>query len=52
MCKLAGETTDFLLLHGLVAQELWSMVFIFVWDPLGYVKGCGEAFCKLARQDW
>lgn len=27
MCKLAGETTDCLLLHGLVALELWSMVF-------------------------
>ena len=26
-CKFAGETTDCLLLHGLVALELWSMVF-------------------------
>lgn len=29
MCKKDGETLDHLLLHCLVAHELWSLVFSF-----------------------
>lgn len=38
ICKLAGETTDDLLFHCLIAGELWSMVYsFFLWSSPGYV---------------
>ena len=30
MCKRVGETTNHLLLHCLIARELWNMVFVLV----------------------
>lgn len=53
ICKLAGETTDHLLFHCLIAGELWSMVYsFFLWSSLGYVEGGCAEFSKLARQAW
>jgi hypothetical protein len=43
MCKLAGKTTDHLLLHCCVARELWSMVFTLFgvhWVMLKVVVEC------------